>query len=85
VLVPNAVVKAILLIPCKELGGSFIGYGLDNVPPEVMTRLNKFGLQKLPSDVWTKPEWTAGDEDVLVHILEELVAGHFVEPEMVEG
>jgi hypothetical protein len=85
VLVPNAIVKAILLIPSKELGGSFIGYGLDNVPAAVMTRLNKFGLQKLPSNVWTKPEWIAGDEDILVNILAGLAAGHFVEPEMGEG
>jgi hypothetical protein len=85
VLVPNAVVKAVLIIPRQDLGGSFIGYGLDNVATEVMGRLNKLGVQKLPSGVWTKSNWTAGDEEMLLKILAEMAGGHFAEPEMGEG
>lgn len=85
VLVPNAAVQAILLIPREDLGGSFVGYGLDNLPSKVMTRLNKFGLQRLPSGVWTKQKWTANDEDILLNNLTEVAAGHFAEPQTGES
>jgi hypothetical protein len=85
VLVPNTVVKAILLLPREDLGGSVVGYGLDNMPKKVVARLTKFGLQQLPSGVWTKQKWTGDDEDILVNILAHVARGHFAEPEMGEG
>jgi hypothetical protein len=63
VLVPNDVVRSILLVPRPaEPTATMFAYGVETMPEKDINALKELQVQKLPSGVWAKPGWTLEDE-----------------------
>jgi len=66
-LTPNGVVKGMALLPRPaDPPATMFVYGFEHLPEADVIALKQLGMQKLSSGIWSKPKWTASDEQRLV-------------------